>query len=629
MAKTVIGLFDTRGEVDVAIDELLRFGVSRDAISVVSRDERGDSTSEVSGDAAAEGAGAGAVGGTLVGGALGLLVGTGLLVIPGIGPVLAAGPLAASIGSFAAAAGATALGAGLGAAAGGLLGGLMGVGVPEDEAEVYVEGVRRGGTLLSVQVTDVEADDVREILLRNGAVDMSRRSDEWRAGGWSAGTDNSIDTRAVNGDLSIPRGDSYAIDGQQTRRDYEESSKLGTASGAAAGAATGAAIGAAGGPAGAAIGGVAGAAVGAGAGAVGDVAGERAEEGDYRFRDNENLTEVDRQVVDTSYTNVDRTGERVKSSGFESGHAQPREHEPEAFGEWLDEGERAFRTPEDTRRDSVASGATAQGGAALGPDSAAPYRPDGYNSLEDSETSGRADTAIEMGGVADNDLISEGGRRSPQYAGANEMGGAIGNMGQGDGSSQPGRMASGDLDRERRVRIYDRPDSPRTSDDADDLPAHGDFARGMRDEAAPAVEPDFARGMHTEPASNSGARTQVPGEDPGAPHHGDFARGMRDEEARPVQPDYARGQRSFENYDQDFVAHHRSMTGAGGQPYDYYKPGYQFGYDMANDRAYNHESWELAERDARQSWEREARGSWEEFKDAIRYGWEKARGRAS
>jgi hypothetical protein len=113
---------------------------------------------------------------------------------------------------------------------------------------------------------------------------------------------------------------------------------------------------------------------------------------------------------------------------------------------------------------------------------------------------------------------------------------------------------------------------------------------------------------------------------PGTPHHGDFARGMRDEGATAREPDYARGLRAFETYDNDFLAHYRTMTGAGGQPYDYYKPGYKFGYDMANDRSFSHDSWSVAERDARQSWERDARGSWEEFKDTIRYGWEKARG---
>jgi len=193
MTRTIIGLFDTFGEAQSAVEDLMRFGIARDAISLVSRDEQRSAEYEReigAASGAAEGAGAGAVGGSLVGGALGLLVGTGLLVIPGIGPVLAAGPLAGAIGTITAAAGATALGAGIGAAAGGLLGGLMGAGVPEEDARAYVEGVRRGGTLLTVNAADVEADDVREIMLRNGAIDIGRRADEWRASGnvlWQTG----------------------------------------------------------------------------------------------------------------------------------------------------------------------------------------------------------------------------------------------------------------------------------------------------------------------------------------------------------------------------------------------------------------------------------------------------------
>ncbi|HMQ33997.1 MAG TPA: hypothetical protein PKD53_24910, partial [Chloroflexaceae bacterium] len=183
MARTLVGMFDTFGEAQNAVHDLVRFGVRREDISLVARDEHGASgeAHEVGGTTAAEGAGAGAVGGSVVGGALGLLIGAGLLVIPGIGPVLAAGPLAAAVGSTAAAVGATALGAGLGAAAGGLLGSLMGAGIAEDEAQAYVEGVRRGGTLVSVNAADTEVDDVRQILIRNGAVDMDTRAAEWRA----------------------------------------------------------------------------------------------------------------------------------------------------------------------------------------------------------------------------------------------------------------------------------------------------------------------------------------------------------------------------------------------------------------------------------------------------------------
>lgn len=188
MAKTVVGLFDNHSEANTVVPDLLNSGFSRDDISVVAAD-----TARTTGAAhevgattkADEGAGAGAVGGTVLGGALGLLVGAGLLAIPGIGPVLAAGPLAAAIGTTAATVGAGALGAGIGAATGGLIGGLAGAGVPEAEAEYYAEGVRRGGTLVAVRTEDHMATTARSIMQRNAAVDIESRGAEWRRGGWS------------------------------------------------------------------------------------------------------------------------------------------------------------------------------------------------------------------------------------------------------------------------------------------------------------------------------------------------------------------------------------------------------------------------------------------------------------
>ena len=158
MAKTVVGLFDTASEAEQVVRALVDSGFNRNEISVIANDVRGEHSRahEVGsgtsrGDTVAEGAGAGAVGGTVLGGAVGLLVGVGLLTIPGIGPVLAAGPLAAALGS-------TALGAGIGAAAGGLVGSLVGAGVPESQANYYAEGVRRGGTLVSIRADEGMAE---------------------------------------------------------------------------------------------------------------------------------------------------------------------------------------------------------------------------------------------------------------------------------------------------------------------------------------------------------------------------------------------------------------------------------------------------------------------------------------
>ena len=74
-------------------------------------------------------------------------MGLGALAIPGIGPVLAGGALATAFGLG----GGTAVaGAGIGAAAGGLVGALVGMGIPEADAQRFEEGFNAGGVLVTV-----------------------------------------------------------------------------------------------------------------------------------------------------------------------------------------------------------------------------------------------------------------------------------------------------------------------------------------------------------------------------------------------------------------------------------------------------------------------------------------------
>jgi len=127
---------------------------------------------------AATGAGVGAV----VGGVGGLLTGLGLMAIPGVGPVVAAG-------WFAATAAGAATGAVVGGATGGLVGAMTDHGIERDDAQVFAEGVRRGGTLVTVSVNDADMETARNIL-RRGSVDIQSRADAYRNDGW-AGFDES------------------------------------------------------------------------------------------------------------------------------------------------------------------------------------------------------------------------------------------------------------------------------------------------------------------------------------------------------------------------------------------------------------------------------------------------------
>lgn len=185
--RTITRLFDHYSDGLDAIRSLENDGYHTHDISLISNnvDEwhtAGRSTDAAKhendhGNKAGEGAATGAGLGAAVGGGAGLLAGLGMLAIPGVGPVVAAGWLAAT------AAGAVG-GAVAGGATGGLIGGLTKDGESEEDAHVYAEGVRRGGSLVSVRVADERAQDVEAVLERHGGVIAERRGSAYRSEGW-------------------------------------------------------------------------------------------------------------------------------------------------------------------------------------------------------------------------------------------------------------------------------------------------------------------------------------------------------------------------------------------------------------------------------------------------------------
>ena len=180
MTVTISRLYDTYPDAERAVRALEAAGVSHSDISIVannsdswfSTDKKVDRDRDGVDDRA-EAAGTGAGVGAGLGGAAGLLAGLGLLAIPGLGPVVAAGWLAS-----------TALGAAAGAATGGIVGALTEAGVSKDDAAMYAEGVRRGGTLVTARVAD--ADRTRlESVLNQSAVNLRDRSTAWKKSGWN------------------------------------------------------------------------------------------------------------------------------------------------------------------------------------------------------------------------------------------------------------------------------------------------------------------------------------------------------------------------------------------------------------------------------------------------------------
>jgi hypothetical protein len=179
--QTLTQLYDNYDDARRVVAELCARGIPNEDISIVANNADNRYGTDKSGkvdrdrdgtDDRAEGATAGAGIGAALGGAAGLLTGLGIMAIPGIGPVVAAGWLAS-----------TALGAAVGGTAGGIIGALTQAGVSEEDAHVYAEGVRRGGTLVTVRVPDNKRAEV-EPILRTGAVDIARRGNDYRASGW-------------------------------------------------------------------------------------------------------------------------------------------------------------------------------------------------------------------------------------------------------------------------------------------------------------------------------------------------------------------------------------------------------------------------------------------------------------
>ncbi|RPI21682.1 MAG: hypothetical protein EHM61_24175 [Acidobacteria bacterium] len=206
MAKTIVGLFNTREEAREVINELVNNGFSRESVSLMTRGEDKESwTTESTGDRDREGGTLeGAATGAAIGGGIGLVVGLVSLAIPGVGPIIAAGPLATAL-----------TGLGVGAAAGGLIGALANIGVPKEHADYYAEGVRRGGVLVTVSADDRKADRGAEIMRRYGAVDIDERATTWKKSGWTGRFDETAGPYADE-DITRERG-AYPTEGAHVR----------------------------------------------------------------------------------------------------------------------------------------------------------------------------------------------------------------------------------------------------------------------------------------------------------------------------------------------------------------------------------------------------------------------------
>jgi hypothetical protein len=164
----VFALYETRVELERAIDSLRVNGFRESDISALLPDAaQTRAVAHEKHTKAPEGAAVGAAAGGAIGGTLGLLLGLGALAIPGLGPLIAAGPIVATLA-----------GAGAGGAVGTLTGALVGMGIPEFEAKRFESALNDGKMLLAVHADDRDwAKKAREILEANHGHDIATRSE--------------------------------------------------------------------------------------------------------------------------------------------------------------------------------------------------------------------------------------------------------------------------------------------------------------------------------------------------------------------------------------------------------------------------------------------------------------------
>ncbi len=181
MANTVAGLFKDILDAQALIEDLLGAGFPRDSISLITNTRTPDTTptgpalgeDEINEDKSA-GTAARAVAGGVLGGTAGVLAAAAALAVPGIGLASAIGPAMTILG-----------GAVAGALGGGTIGALTHVGIPEEHAHIYAEGVRRGLTLVTVTGTASQAARAARLMHAHPVMDVEEHAGEWRKRGWA------------------------------------------------------------------------------------------------------------------------------------------------------------------------------------------------------------------------------------------------------------------------------------------------------------------------------------------------------------------------------------------------------------------------------------------------------------
>jgi hypothetical protein len=580
MEKTVVALFDNLDTAQTAVKELLNNGFARDDISVIRTNQQGDYTSGnmvEPGEGDASGAAAGAGIGAVLGGLAGLLVGLGALAIPGVGPIIAAGPIATTLA-----------GAGIGAATGGLVGALADTGLPEKEAGAYAEGVRRGGTLVTVRVDEDQVGKATEVLDRFTPVDINQQAGEWQSSGWSgydanagpysgstgesdaeqsdtamagenrgayAGTGSAGYTGTGTSTGNTPAAESRENLGITTREDEDDTLRTGhgemcTSQGFA----------------------------GQGGGTYEQMQEEdakvhpRSSEGDYHAR----RDFLGGPETQGDYHRDAGTAEAATGAAANEGQASGRSHVTSSHGQL------------GGHQGSLAGGESFTGGSAVGDigTAATGLRGGSTRSFEDHDPDFRSDWESNYRGT---------GGGFERYQPAYQYGWQLGEQYQGQ------------------------------EWDAFQANARADWERTHPDDAWRDFQDAIRRGWEQ---FREGAQDTAQNARQAAQQMGD-----RSDQGYQASQSYDRTaadmSRSFDIYDPDFRTDWEQSFRDAGYGYERYQPAYQYGYNLATESRYNGQNWNEIESEARRDWEmRHPNDAWEDFKDAVRHAWSRVRGSA-
>jgi hypothetical protein len=211
---TIVALFDHYETAGQAVRDIIKAGAASDKISLLANTLTGDHPALITNPAYAReeidakeesqpGVVTGAEFGIGLGGLAGLLVGSGAIVIPGIGPLIAAGAWAA-----------IAAGVTTGGVVGGVIGLLTSHDISNKDAHLYAEGLKRGGTLVTVIADEAKIEAISRIFIGHGAIDIGKRGAAWSAEGW-VGFDPHADTLLAK---SLTAADASTLDDNDEAR---------------------------------------------------------------------------------------------------------------------------------------------------------------------------------------------------------------------------------------------------------------------------------------------------------------------------------------------------------------------------------------------------------------------------